>query len=44
MAAKGQSYTAEVKREAVSLSTNHGYGVRAAACHVGLHATMRRQW
>jgi transposase len=37
-------YTAEFKREAVSLITDHGYGVSEAARNLGLHATMRRQW
>jgi transposase len=37
-------YTAEFTREAVSLITDHGYGVSEAACNVGLHANMLRKW
>jgi transposase len=44
MAAKRKIYTAECKREAVSLLTDHGDGVSEAARHVGLHANMRRKW
>ena len=44
MSAKRQIYTAEFKREAVSLLTHHGYGVREAARNLGLHATMLRKW
>jgi len=35
--------TAEFKREAVSLITDHGYGVSEAACHLGLHAHRLRK-
>jgi len=44
MAAKRKIYTAEFKREAVSLITNHGYGVSEAAHNLGIHATMLRKW
>jgi transposase len=44
MAAKRKMYTAEFKREAVSLITNHGYGVSEAARNLGIHATMLRKW
>jgi transposase len=44
MAAKRKIYTAEFKREAVSLITNHGYGVSEAARNLGIHATMLRKW
>jgi transposase len=44
MSAKRKIYTAEFKRAAVSLITDHGYGVSEAARHLGLHANMRRQW
>ena len=44
MAAKRKIYTAEFKREAVSLITNHGYGVSEAARNLGLHANMPRKW
>jgi transposase len=43
MAAQRKKYTAEFKRDAVSLITDHGYGVSEAARNVGLHATMLRQ-
>lgn len=44
MSAKRKIYTAEFKREAVSLITNHGYGVSEAARNLGLHANRLRQW
>ena len=44
MAAKRKIYTAEFKREAVSLITHHGYGVSEAARNLGIHATMLRKW
>jgi transposase InsO family protein/transposase-like protein len=44
MAAKRKIYTAEFKREAVSLITHHGYGVSEAARNLGLHATLLRKW
>ena len=44
MSAKRKMYTAEFKREAVSLITDHGYGVSEAACNLGLHANMLRKW
>jgi transposase-like protein len=42
MSATRKMYTAEGKREAGGLLADHGYGVSAAACHVGWHATRRR--
>ena len=44
MSAQRQLYTAEFKRAAVSWITDHGYGVSAAAGHVGLHAHRLRKW
>ena len=44
MAAKRKIYTAEFKREAVSLITDHGSGVSEAARNLGLHANMLRKW
>jgi transposase len=44
MAAKRKLYTAEFKRDAVSLITDHGYGVSEAARNLGLHANMLRKW
>jgi transposase len=44
MAAKRKIYTAEFKHEAVSLITNHGYGVSDTARNLGIHATMLRKW
>ena len=44
MSAKRKIYTAEFKREAVSLITNHGYSVSEAARNLGLHANMLRKW
>jgi transposase len=44
MSAKRKIYTAEFKRDAVSLLTDHGYGVSEAARHLGLHANMLRKW
>ena len=44
MAAKRKMYTADFKREAVSLITDHGYGVSEAARNLGLHANMLRKW
>ena len=44
MAAKRKMYTAEFKRAAVSLITNHGYGVSEAARNLGIHANMLRKW
>jgi transposase len=44
MAAKRKIYTAEFKREAVSLIINQGYGVSEAARNLGIHATMLRKW
>jgi transposase len=44
MSAKRKIYTAEFKREAVSLIMHHGYGVSEAARNLGIHATMLRKW
>jgi transposase len=44
MSAKRKMYTAEFKREAVFLITDHGYGVSEAARNLGLHANMLRKW
>ena len=44
MQTKRKIYTAEFKREAVSLISDHGYGVSEAARNLGLHATMLRTW
>ena len=44
MSSKRKVYTAEFKREAVSLITKHGYGVSEAARNLGLHANMLRKW
>jgi transposase len=37
---KRRQYTAECKREAVRLITEHGYGVTEAARNLGIHAQM----
>jgi transposase len=44
MSATRKIYTAEFTRDAVSLITQHGYGVSAAARNVGVHATRLRKW
>ena len=44
MSENGRTYTAEFKREAVSLITEHGYGVSEAARNLGLHTNMLRKW
>ena len=44
MAVKRKMYTAECKREAVSVITDHGDGVSEAARNLGLHAKRLRQW
>lgn len=44
MSGKRKVYTAEFKREAVSLITNHGYGISEAAENLGIHANMLRKW
>jgi transposase len=44
MTEKRQTYTAEFKREAVRLVTEHGYGVAAAARNLGINAHMLRRW
>ena len=37
-------YTAEFKREAVRLVTDHGYGVTEAARNLGINAQMLGRW
>ena len=44
MAVKRKIYTAEFKREAVSLITHHGYSISETARNLGLHTTMLRKW
>jgi transposase len=44
MIAKRQTYTAEFKREAVRLVTEHGYGVAEVARNLGIKAHMLRRW
>ena len=44
MAEKRQTYTAEFKREAVRLVTEHGYGVAEAARNLGINTHMLRRW
>lgn len=44
MSEKRRTYTAEFKREAVALITEHGYGVSEAARNLGLHTNMLRKW
>ena len=41
---KRRQYTAEFKREAVRLMTEHGYGVTEAAHNLGIHAHMLGRW
>jgi transposase len=41
---KRRQYTAEFKREAVRLITEHGYGVTEAAHNLGIHAHMLGRW
>jgi transposase len=41
---KRRQYTAEFKREAIRLITEHGYGVTEAARNLGLHAQMLGRW
>jgi transposase len=41
---KRRQYTAEFKREAVRLMTEHGYGVTEAARNLGLHTHMLGRW
>ena len=44
MSEKRRTYTAEFKREAVALITEHGYGVSEAARNLGLNTNMLRKW
>ena len=44
MTEKRQTYTAEFKREAVRLVTEHGYNVAEAARNLGINAHMLRRW
>ena len=44
MAEKRQTYTAEFKREAGSLVTEHRYGVAETARNLGLPVNMLRRW
>ncbi len=41
---KRRVYTAECKREAVRLVTDHGYGVSEAAHNLGINVTMLGRW
>ncbi len=41
---KRRVYTAECKREAVRLVTDHGYGVSEAARNLGINVTMLGRW
>ena len=41
---KRRQYTAEFKREAIRLITEHGYGVTEAARNLGIHAQMLGRW
>jgi transposase len=44
MAEKRKTYTAEFKREAVRLVTEHHYGVAEAARNLGINTNMLRRW
>jgi transposase len=44
MAAQRRQYTAEFKREAVRLITEHGYKAAEAARNLGISATLLRRW
>jgi transposase len=44
MSEKRRTYTAEFKREAVALITEHGYGVSEAARNLGINTNMLRKW
>jgi transposase len=41
---KRRQYTAEFKREAIRLITEHGYGITEAARNLGIHAQMLGRW
>jgi transposase len=44
MTEKRRVYTAEFKREAVRLVTDHGYGVTEAARNLGINVKMLGRW
>jgi transposase len=44
MTEKRRVYTAEFKREAVRLVTDHGYGVAEAARNLGINVKMLGRW
>ena len=44
MAEQRKTYTAEFKREAVCLVTEHHYGVAEAARNLGINTNMLRRW
>ena len=44
MSEKRRTYTAEFKREAVELVTEHGYKLTEAARNLGLNINMLRRW
>ena len=44
MTEKRKSYTADFKREAVRLVTEHQYGVAEAAWNLGINVNMLRRW
>lgn len=44
MAETRKTYTAEFKREAVRLVTEHHYGVAEAARNLGINTNMLRRW
>ena len=44
MTEKRRVYSAEFKREAVRLGTDHGYGVTEAARNLGIHVKMLGRW
>lgn len=44
MTEKRRGYTAEFKREAVRLVTEHGYGVTEAARNLGINVKMLGRW
>ena len=44
MAEQRKTYTAEFKREAVRLVTEHHYGVAEAARNLGINTNMLRRW
>lgn len=44
MSEKRRNYSAEFKREAIRLITDHGYGVSETARNLGINANMLRRW